>query len=531
MDTETIKLEVRLQRTPCQAGPARQAGSIMVVFVISLAALVGMVGYVADIGHLYVNKDRLQSAMDATALSAAMTLNLISNNNNISCGQMITDANATLASFKQTDGNGELSHISGLTYEVATVLAGPYSVVTSGSDCTAKHFVRVYAQLTGLQVFFLQVVTIGTGGGITKETAASAVAGPERCPVNIVPVGVCALNNDAPPTPESPSLDCPDANGKCYGYTTGVETCIKPGAGTSSDFACDPNNTSGWFNWLAVNGNGASNLAAQLAYQPGADPNNPNYCPQLNQDIDLEPGNIPSEGTREAWNRRFDPGYLPSDISSVPSKNTLTNCWRGDLALCVDSTSSSCTLNATQKFLNAAVTGGTPNPDNCVWDMTQTTGSDFNELSYTHFPFGNGSEYPLGLITTPPTNPAQAPRFQVNGNDVDQYATGVKGQGSVQSSLYAGFAAAWTGSGTATPLNQYTSARMVVTPVMDCTGVTNTSVTPPVIGYMCAFITREIPKDTGITNRITVEFTGSCGNAPRFPIRMVLYKNIASGDS
>src|SRR5688572_10076910 len=51
-----------------------QKGAIAIVVAVSLAALVGFVGLVIDVGHLFVTKTELQDAADACALAAVKEL-------------------------------------------------------------------------------------------------------------------------------------------------------------------------------------------------------------------------------------------------------------------------------------------------------------------------------------------------------------------------------------------------------------------------------------------------------------------------
>src|SRR5262245_39350562 len=52
----------------------RQRGIVAVAIAICLLALLAMVGFALDSGHLILNKSRLQNTVDAAALSAAKVL-------------------------------------------------------------------------------------------------------------------------------------------------------------------------------------------------------------------------------------------------------------------------------------------------------------------------------------------------------------------------------------------------------------------------------------------------------------------------
>lgn len=52
-----------------------QKGAVAIIVALSLVAMIGVLGLVLDLGHLYVAKTELQNAADAAALSGAKQLN------------------------------------------------------------------------------------------------------------------------------------------------------------------------------------------------------------------------------------------------------------------------------------------------------------------------------------------------------------------------------------------------------------------------------------------------------------------------
>src|SRR5512137_2213654 len=52
----------------------QQRGIVAVLVAVALVALVAMVGLATDMGHVVLNKSRLQSTVDAAALAAAKVL-------------------------------------------------------------------------------------------------------------------------------------------------------------------------------------------------------------------------------------------------------------------------------------------------------------------------------------------------------------------------------------------------------------------------------------------------------------------------
>lgn len=69
-------MNLRIQQ-PFTATPRRQEGSVSVLMVIALAAILMVAGLTLDMGHMLLNKTRLQNAVDAAALSGAKTLSQV----------------------------------------------------------------------------------------------------------------------------------------------------------------------------------------------------------------------------------------------------------------------------------------------------------------------------------------------------------------------------------------------------------------------------------------------------------------------
>lgn len=169
---------------------------------IAMLALLGVTGLALDMGHAYLNKTRVQNALDAAALSAAKTLDQTA-----STTQADT---AGTAAFNQTiaaNGNREMA---GLT------VAFTYSHQLNPFP-TAGTPVFVRARLGGAGVFsrpswFIQVL-----GFANTTVGGSAVAGPSptinQNLCNVIPVMPCG-------TPGIPD----------FGYTPGSTWELKTGS-------------------------------------------------------------------------------------------------------------------------------------------------------------------------------------------------------------------------------------------------------------------------------------------------------------
>jgi Flp pilus assembly protein TadG len=53
---------------------SRQHGAVAIIVAICLTLLIGMIGLVVDLGHMFIIKTELQNAADSCALAAAREL-------------------------------------------------------------------------------------------------------------------------------------------------------------------------------------------------------------------------------------------------------------------------------------------------------------------------------------------------------------------------------------------------------------------------------------------------------------------------
>ena len=206
--------------------PRHERGIVLVLFTIAMVAILGVAGLALDLGHAYLNKTRLQNALDAGALSGARTLN---DNTGVVAAQT-----AALATFNQhlTGEMGAANPSLVPTIQFSTTLI-PF--VPGAGDADAK-YIRLRVLSFPMTVWLARVLP---GVGDTIEVGGSAVAGPSPplggspnsriC--DIAPVIVCAGKE-----PDgSYDTDCTD--GKCFGYTLGdtTETTLKTGADSGWD--------------------------------------------------------------------------------------------------------------------------------------------------------------------------------------------------------------------------------------------------------------------------------------------------------
>jgi hypothetical protein len=190
---------------------SKQRGAALVVIAASLVALVGVTGLAIDLGHAYLNLSRLQSAVDAAALSAAKTLN---------------DTQDTVRA--QDDGQDTFQNF--LVGEMDSAGLNPvyqfsdnyFPFVPGGAN---PSYVRVRVSNFSMQVWLARVLP---GVGNTQTVGASAVAGPSP-PLGTGPNGqACDL---------APVVVCGTPGVVGYGYTMGEEKEIELKTHTGSSDA------------------------------------------------------------------------------------------------------------------------------------------------------------------------------------------------------------------------------------------------------------------------------------------------------
>lgn len=170
-----------------------QRGIVIPLVAIAMLALLGMTGLALDMGHLYINKTRLQNAVDAAALSGAKRLDETRGDQAAAGAAVLTIYNANKAN------NPELGGAPAPTVEFFELAEGACTIA-GYNPC----FVRATVTGFALPRWFIQVL------GITsKIVAAKAVAGPstplvEAC--DLLPIALCGTADK----------DCSD--GQCYGY-------------------------------------------------------------------------------------------------------------------------------------------------------------------------------------------------------------------------------------------------------------------------------------------------------------------------
>ena len=155
-----------------------QRGAVVVILAAGMAALLAVAGLALDGGNLFLNKSKLQNAIDASALSAGAALNNVGGNYQKARDSAIARFKTVIA----TPGNEALLDAYNRNEISLTVSTSPTLSPFTGSNADDDWYVRVAASAMQLDSFFLRVIGIDT-----LSVPATAVAG--RTPVGVVDPG------------------------------------------------------------------------------------------------------------------------------------------------------------------------------------------------------------------------------------------------------------------------------------------------------------------------------------------------------
>ncbi|MEE4462389.1 pilus assembly protein TadG-related protein, partial [Azotobacter chroococcum] len=256
-----------------KAAPRRQRGAVLILVVVAMAAILMMSALALDGGHMLMNKARLQSAVDAAALSGAKTLSRLEGG----VDAYLEAEQAALATFTLNagaPGNEELLKAMGTgddatagftIVEFSASVYGPfYGPSSYPSDAvTPASYVRVSVPSYGLAGFlwgFAQ--NFGNGGLGDKAVAAIATAGPSptAAPCDLAPIVVCGMKS----------------SGTYFGYEFGDLEVLKTAAN-------DESLANGNYQLLDF-GSGASTVGDLMA-------GGGHTCPLVGENVTTKPGN------------------------------------------------------------------------------------------------------------------------------------------------------------------------------------------------------------------------------------------------
>jgi Flp pilus assembly protein TadG len=217
---------------------SHQRGVVTVLVAIALPLLLFIIGMAVDFGHVFVNKTRLQNALDASALSAAIGINADVTHN---VATATAKGIATFNLFKAATGNSELATLNAgsLVFDYSKTLQ-PWGAFDPATDNFA--FVKVTStnmlNVTPLLIRFFRPNDIAI-----PAIATAGPVGTGYC--NIMPFFLCA------------DIGAPCNDITCYGYNKGQIYSL--GQVSSSNYS------SGNYGLLSsLNGNGANQIKLDL---------------------------------------------------------------------------------------------------------------------------------------------------------------------------------------------------------------------------------------------------------------------------
>lgn len=169
----------------------RQRGAVAIIVGICIVVLIGMIGLVVDLGHMFVTKTELQNAADSCALAAARELDggadglVRAENAGITVGGK---NNTALQSTPVTIGP------ENITFSVSLSPNSGYLTRASGAP-TNSQYVMCTLNRTGIAMWFMQVLGFGD-----QTVAAQAVAtlAPSQTTCAI-PIGLCQQGSTPAP--------------------------------------------------------------------------------------------------------------------------------------------------------------------------------------------------------------------------------------------------------------------------------------------------------------------------------------------
>lgn len=239
----------------------RQQGMVVLIYVVGVLAVLGMAGLALDLGLGYVERSRLQNAVDAAALDGAKEL--------AETGSFVNGA--LRANLSLADN---ITLPAGSTVEIHRSVSLPFVAADANP---AARFMRVSVAGYRVNAYLSNVF----GAGNTFTIAASAVAGPQAQTGEIcgaVPIAMCGVDDG--------DEDCGD--GACFGIASDPDT----GEVTLKD-----GSKLGPGNYGAIDvGSGGKDVRRGMARG--------DVCFEKGKDVATQPGNL--VGPMEGLNTRFN---------------------------------------------------------------------------------------------------------------------------------------------------------------------------------------------------------------------------------
>ncbi len=166
---------------PCKC----QRGAVAIIVGICIVVLVGMIGLVVDMGHLFVYKTELQNAADSCALAAAKELDGASDSI-----LRAESAGITVGQQNKADLQGAAVTIAPDNVKFSATLSpnSNYLSQASGANPATAQFAMCTLNRTGIVMWFMQVMGLGDQT-VAAEAVATLSPSQTAC---AIPIGVCS---------------------------------------------------------------------------------------------------------------------------------------------------------------------------------------------------------------------------------------------------------------------------------------------------------------------------------------------------
>ena len=245
----------------------RQRGAVAIIVGICIVVLVGMIGLVVDMGHMFVIKTELQNAADSCALAAARELDGASD-----ALLRAESAGITVGQQNKADLQGTVVTILPDDVKFSANLSpnSAYLSRSAGANPVTSQYAMCTFNRPGIVMWFMQVMGLGNQT-VAAEAVATVAPSQTTC---AVPIGVCTQGS-------APS----------FGFVTGKWYSGKFGNGAGESLTGSYN----WIDFSPPNG-GANELKDLLTGVAQCD------LPPVGTLVG-EQGQV--AGLSDAWNSRF----------------------------------------------------------------------------------------------------------------------------------------------------------------------------------------------------------------------------------
>lgn len=220
----------------------KQNGTTMFLLLVFIVGLFIAVGMATDSGHWLLNKTRLQNAMDAAALSAAIALNYDVDRNTANATEKGKD---TFDYFKGANGNEELLGVSrdDLIFEYSRNL-NPFDPTSSPAA-----FVRVSTDALAVKPIYIQILSAFRDPVEVYSISTAGLTG-QNC--KLVPLVICPMKDEY----GEPIIGCDESG--CNGIPYDTRVCLKGGTEAARSGTCQdaslPNGNFGLLRFEGMSG-------------------------------------------------------------------------------------------------------------------------------------------------------------------------------------------------------------------------------------------------------------------------------------